>query len=426
MQLLNKEVEESSQVNAPAFAEAVKETDGTSGAPITSVWTGQSDTTPTTWSRMHSAATASAIHEDHIDSLSDLDAHCDGQDSVEEGLTELHIEDAACPRDPDDAGLPFIDERRFQFERVLTNAPRCGGQIELHWDRERETTVAIKRVPFSRLRGSHKEFRKAFPYEQEDPWQEFGSLRRLGGTGPERLPGVCACYGVYRDFAGDGLAVSEFLPDGDLFTYASTLPPPGPEREEMVWPIIESVLGTVRHLHAGGLAHGDVSLENALIRRCPGGKDLVYLTDFGMAVTGDLAAAQGVRGKPSYQAPEMHMEVQYDARLADLFACGVLAYALAIGNYPWSSTRPAPESCQAFAFAQGHGLEELLARRRIKVGNARATVNEVLSPRMRRLLLVLLDFDPPRRLLLPVDPQDAVPRCSDLRKPPMPEEIWGG
>ena len=57
-----------------------------------------------------------------------------------------------------------------------------------------------------------------------------------------------------------------------------------------------------------------------------------------------FASVPGHRGKPSYMAPEMFSQRSYDARAADVFSCGVCAYALAMGSYPWSSTRRASPS----------------------------------------------------------------------------------
>jgi serine/threonine protein kinase len=147
------------------------------------------------------------------------------------------------------------------------------------------------------------------------------------------------------------------------------------------------------------------------------------LTDFGMAVSGALVGQHGVRGKPSYQAPEMHADDTYDARLSDLFAVGVLAYALVVGNYPWSSTRPG--SCVAFGYAQSHSLEALFHKRRLQIRGVRVPVGQIISPEMKRLLLTLMDFDPARRLAaldLPQPPAHLTspqPRCEET------EAFWG-
>jgi len=300
------------------------------------------------------------------------------------GNTPAHA--AAGPRTLD---LSPFDEQRYQFWRLLSPAVRSGGQIELYVDKLTDATVAVKRVPAHRL--------QAFPStnleDLEDPWQEMAVTTYLGGSGPGRVPGVCACHGAFRSANGDAMLVSDYLPGGDLFDVASELGEPGPWREQQAWPLMRSLLEAIMTIHSRGVAHGDVSLENML--RQGGCSMSTALVDFGMAVTGDLTRAVGVRGKPSYQAPEMHTQHFYDARCADLFACGVAAYALVTGSYPWSSTRPG--SCLCFGYAQKHGIGAFLQRRKVSVGGVRKTLSCFMSVRYKQLLLTLLSMEPLRR-----------------------------
>mmetsp|Transcript_35287 Transcript_35287/g.101662 ORF Transcript_35287/g.101662 Transcript_35287/m.101662 type:complete len:442 (+) Transcript_35287:171-1496(+) len=291
--------------------------------------------------------------------------------------------------------LPPWNSRRYRLLRVLVPAPRSGGQIELHEDCLTGEMVAVKRVPHDRICDSPQAYHERFPEEVEDPWKEMEVTQALGLLGPRQVLGVCHCHGAFLSPEGDALLACEYLPGGDLFDYASQSFEPGPSREAEAWPIVLSLLATVRELHEQGVAHGDISLENLLRRK--GRPCEVVLVDFGMAVTGDLASATGVRGKASYQAPEMHTDSCYDARAADYFACGVVVYALAVRGYPWNSTRPGV--CRAFAFAWKHGLEAFFRRRRATTtAGERPAVAQLLSLRYQRLLSILLDFDPERRL----------------------------
>ena len=74
----------------------------------------------------------------------------------------------------------------------------------------------------------------------------------------------------------------------------------------------------VTRLHARGIAHGDISAENAIIRTGEGEGE-VALLDFAMAIHDtDLSAVTGARGKLMYRAPETLGEgAIYDARAAD-------------------------------------------------------------------------------------------------------------
>ena len=73
---------------------------------------------------------------------------------------------------------------------------------------------------------------------------------------------------------------SSGMSGGDLFDIAAKLGEPGAEREQQVgdrsralfradsqvYPMVMSLIHAVRSLHVRGIAHGDISLENALLR----------------------------------------------------------------------------------------------------------------------------------------------------------------
>jgi len=130
------------------------------------------------------------------------------------------------------------------------------------------------------------------------------------------------------------------------------------------------VLAGLGAAHAHGLVHRDVKLDNVFVCDAPSSADgarttpstrLVKVLDFGVAKTrrsGEQLAkapayptAEGiVMGTPRYIAPEQIRGVAVDAR-ADLYAAGVLLYALIAGRAPF--TQPG-----ALAILQAH-LSEL-------------------------------------------------------------------
>eukprot|EP00931_Biecheleriopsis_adriatica_P105596 TRINITY_DN8015_c0_g1_i6.p1 TRINITY_DN8015_c0_g1~~TRINITY_DN8015_c0_g1_i6.p1 ORF type:complete len:183 (-),score=33.36 TRINITY_DN8015_c0_g1_i6:432-959(-) len=162
--------------------------------------------------------------------------------------------------------------------------------------------------------------------------------------------------------------------------------------------VLTSLLEAVRRLHSLGIAHCAISAENALLR-FENNHFEVVLTDFAMAKFGsELSAVTGGSGKKMYRAPEtVEPGATYDARAADLFACGVVGYALAIGNYPWSSTIGVDKD-KAFQYVLKHGVERFFKKRHIVVENGeQVTVASVLSPGFRAVLAGLLDVDPANR-----------------------------
>eukprot|EP00913_Durusdinium_trenchii_P019062 g17915.t1 len=98
---------------------------------------------------------------------------------------------------------------------------------------------------------------------------------------------------------------------------------------------------------------------------CGESPQLVKLIDFGMAHLGRWCPAATTLGpgKPSYQAPELHLKREYDGFLADTFSLGVVVYAMALGNYPWQSTKPGRS--RVFDWVSCHGILPFLQRREI-------------------------------------------------------------
>ena len=45
-------------------------------------------------------------------------------------------------------------------------------------------------------------------------------------------------------------------------------------------------------------------------------------------------------GSPSYMAPEMFQNSGYDGPSVDVWACGVVLYAMLIGNFPFNGSTP--------------------------------------------------------------------------------------
>lgn len=272
--------------------------------------------------------------------------------------------------------------------QILAQQERHGGQIELYDDLQEDCKVVGKRLLRSWTLDSSEEFSEANPELLESPWKEMELSVKVAS-----VKGVCKCLGAFEDAGqGDIVILMEYVPGGDLHDLVGRCPTePGLEREAKAWPVILSLLRAVRSLHHFGVAHGDISLENALL----GQDGEVRLVDFAAAVT--ESTVLGSRGKPSYQAPEMHQTTRaYDPRAADLFACGVFAYCLALADYPWRCTRP--RQCSAFDFFMARGLSAFLAQRRVRFNDAKGPpVETVLSPKLQHLLKILLDPTPEKR-----------------------------
>merc|ERR1719264_1507833 len=234
------------------------------------------------------------------------------------------------------------DSCRFVRVAQIQEAARNNGVVELAEDRLTGRLVAVKAMPYSWTCTSHEEFVAAHP------------------EGTEHCCVLSYCAG------------------GDLFSWLErSLQASDLARESTSRALVGKVIGAVHDIHSLGVSHGDLSLENILLAEA-GSCDVIgqiCIIDFGASMIGSQVS--GVRGKPSYQAPEMHSGRPYNAAAADVFALGVVAFTLIVGNYPWRSTRPM--LCPRFRYFAEKGLTAYLRRQKVNRDGAVMTLASMIS-----------------------------------------------
>jgi len=305
-----------------------------------------------------------------------------------------------------------IDEVREKIQpwksgsiiRTLHNNPHTRATVDIMTVPGLEQgPVVVKRMPNDWVGANQEEFEKLHPHEREQPWHDLGILRHLNKIG---YPFVCKLLWVFCDEENTYVASAQ-ASEGDMHTWCRRLSRPGLTRESQLHPVARQVFSAVRWLHELGIAHRDLSLENILIQRCYESSSincdvtvppvLVKLCDFAMC-SFERSCNDGVRGKRSYQAPEMHLEDKpYDPFLADVFALGVLLYAAAAQDYPWKSTVP-DATCDRFRYAQAAGFHKFLELKRLK--KTGPTMVKVFSEPLATLLEGMLHVEPEKRLTL--------------------------
>ena len=171
--------------------------------------------------------------------------------------------------------------------------------------------------------------------------REVAALRRAG-----QHPNVCQLLGYYRlgDAGACHAMVMELCRGGELFRLVERY---GAMDESKIRPIFNGVLAGVRHLHAQGIAHRDLKLENILLATSEQGEPLKApqpkIVDLGLA----HAHARGADGKGwapreltqfcgsrSYCAPEVMARLGYDGYQADVWSLGVCLFGLVSGFFP--------------------------------------------------------------------------------------------
>jgi len=277
----------------------------------------------------------------------------------------------------------------FQRKQMLQQAVRNHGQVDLVESVDDQEKLAVKVMPLKWIKADHAQFLATYPKSAEKPWVDFAMISYLNTID---FPHACKLRGIFGDGTSVYVAYS-LATEGDLFYWCRDLHPA--ERQQKMKPLAIQIAEAVGHLHELNIAHSDLSVENVLLT--DNGQGLsIRICDFGMASLARFAA--GVRGKPSYQAPEMHSREAYDLFLADTFAVGVIFFVLACNDYPWVSTSPA-KPCKLFQFSQKFGLAEFTKKRKARRSDGQMLA-EVISRDLFQVLEGLLQFDPARRFNL--------------------------
>ena len=101
--------------------------------------------------------------------------------------------------------------------------------------------------------------------------------------------------------------------------------------------VIAQIADGLDAIHAAGLVHRDVKPSNVLLSG-PEGRELAYLTDFGLAKhvasTSELTRGGYVMGSLDYVSPEQVQGGEVDAR-TDVYALGCVLYKALTGEVPF-------------------------------------------------------------------------------------------
>jgi len=280
----------------------------------------------------------------------------------------------------------------LEFVGRLQDAPRNHGTVDLLQSLIDGSFVVAKRMPNWWMATDDDDFKKRHFNSVERPWLDIGIIKYLESR---NFPYVCRAHGVYRD-SHFTYVISSFAVHGDLFKWCDQGPPPGPEREGALCPVVCQLLNAVQLLHNLGIAHGDLSMENILVT---GGQDCpqIQIIDFSVA-TCSRQRCNELCGKKPYMAPEtLVVDKPYDTFLADAFALGFVLFALGAQEYLWSSTSKG--DCKMFEYIVKNGFQAHLAKRKARKAHGER-FHRVFSEEFAKLLEGLLYMEPDGRLTL--------------------------
>ncbi|KAH0787175.1 CAMK family protein kinase [Histomonas meleagridis] len=122
--------------------------------------------------------------------------------------------------------------------------------------------------------------------------------------------------------------VVEYAAKGELFNF---LVEHKSLDESMAMKFFRQIIYGLEYLHSLGICHRDLKLENILLDENLN----IKIADFGFARFVKYNIAETSCGSPHYAAPEVIGGHPYDGRMADVWSCGVILYALLAGYLPF-------------------------------------------------------------------------------------------
>lgn len=246
----------------------------------------------------------------------------------------------------------------------------------------------------------------------EDPLKEIAAMQLIGNDHPN----VMGCEEVLFD----GKNVNVVMPycgSGDLFAFLQDsqridLPTPGLPEDEAKRLFLQIIAG-LKHLHAKGICHRDISPENIMMdgNGCliidmgmclrvpytdPNGDGV---TDISQGTQKRLLKPQGACGKLPYMSPEIYRNRDdFDGEAVDVWTVGTILFCMLSGNRSYET----PHKSDAQFYWMTHGIDVLLDDWGVQ-----------LSKDALDLLRGMLTVDPSERLT--IEEIENHPWCSEQK-----------
>lgn len=227
--------------------------------------------------------------------------------------------------------------------------------------------------------------------------------------------------------------VLESVNGGELFDYLASDQAEIAQREWLVRRIFGELANAVGWMHSINLVHRDIKLENILLTQNPRALQpltpaalptgpLVKVSDFGLSRFVDPASPilETRCGSEEYAAPELVMGKRYDGRKTDVWALGVVLYALLTGSLPflppddWTSPTEGYDAVDSSSVA--HVTRETSSTSVGQTGHEQGRVPDARARKAHLLRIAKCDLRWPSLINEECRDKVSLPQCAPLHR----------
>ncbi|WAQ87832.1 hypothetical protein PtA15_8A739 [Puccinia triticina] len=200
--------------------------------------------------------------------------------------------------------------------------------------------------------------------------------RRKNESEKEHHENIVETVDLVQDENQHWCEVMEYCPGGDLYAAIKR----GSMKQPEINSYFKQILNGIAYLHQMGVAHRDIKPENLLLD----GKGRIKITDFGVSDVFRMCwektthLSKGLCGSEPYLPKEIFERKEYDARLVDVWSCGIVYYCCCIQELPWRVAKKSDPSFMSFFDSYDSSLTPTPLINLIK--DSRKIIKKMLKP----------------------------------------------